>query len=159
MLKLFKRTNPIYVIIILRSVAVAIQLLLITFVNFGLDYQLPWTPLLTIITLEIVFTILSYGFYRLKQTTEQAANQTAILVQISADIVFFVVITVFQWWRNECLCIVIAHSYRYCCRCFAAIIIGFCLCVSALFLQYIIINITDEHHARQYAGALYWHGY
>ena len=80
MLKLFKRTNPIYVIIILRSVTVAIQLLLITFVNYGLNYQLPWTPLLIIITLEIVFTILSYGFYRLKQTTEQAANQTAILV-------------------------------------------------------------------------------
>jgi two-component system sensor histidine kinase RegB len=96
MLKLFKRTNPIYVIIILRSVAVAIQLLLITFVNFGLDYQLPWTPLLTIITLEIVFTILSYGFYRLKQTTEQAANQTAILVQISADIVFLSLLLFFS---------------------------------------------------------------
>jgi two-component system sensor histidine kinase RegB len=96
MLKLFKRTNPIYVIIILRSVAVAIQLLLITFVNFGLDYQLPWTPLLTIIALEIVFTILSYGFYRLKQTTEQAANQTAILVQISADIVFLSLLLFFS---------------------------------------------------------------
>ncbi len=96
MLKLFKRTNPINVIIILRSVAVAIQLLLIAFVNFALDYQLPWIPLLTIIFLEILFTILSYGFYRLKQTTEQVANQTAVLVQISADIVFLSLLLFFS---------------------------------------------------------------
>jgi two-component system sensor histidine kinase RegB len=96
MLKLFKRTNPINVIIILRSVAVAIQLLLIAFVNFALDYKLPWIPLLTIIFLEILFTILSYGFYRLKQTTEQVANQTAVLVQISADIVFLSLLLFFS---------------------------------------------------------------
>jgi two-component system sensor histidine kinase RegB len=96
MLKMFKRSNQVYVIITLRSIAVAIQLLLIAFVNFGLDYQLPWAPLLTIIAIEVLFTLASFGYYQLKHATEQGTNQSAILLQISADIIFLSLLLFFS---------------------------------------------------------------
>ncbi len=96
MLRILKKTNQIYVILTLRTAAMIIQLLLIAFVNLGLDYQLPWAPLLTIIALEILFTIASYGYYQLRYSSEQTANQTAILLQISADIIFLSLLLFFS---------------------------------------------------------------
>jgi two-component system sensor histidine kinase RegB len=86
----FKTTNQIQSIIALRSVAIIIQIVLIFFVNIALQYQLPWTPLLTIIGLEIVFTLTSFVYYKQPQMLNQKTvpQQKAILIQTSADIVF-----------------------------------------------------------------------
>lgn len=92
----FKRTSQIQAIIVLRSVAIAIQLLLIIFVNLGLTYQLPWTPLISVIGLEILFTISSYIYYHLNHLSEKNASQKAILVQICADIVFLSLLLFFS---------------------------------------------------------------
>ena len=92
----FKRTSQIQVIIALRSVAIALQLLLILFVNIGLAYQLPWTPLVIIISLELLFTLSSYIYYRQNHLSEQKASQKAILVQICADIVFLSLLLFFS---------------------------------------------------------------
>ena len=92
----FKKTNQIQAIIALRSVAIAIQLLLILFVNLGLAYELPWTPLVSIICLEILFTLSSYIYYRHNHLSEKKASQKAILVQICADIIFLSLLLFFS---------------------------------------------------------------
>jgi two-component system sensor histidine kinase RegB len=92
----FKRTSKIQAIIALRSVAVAIQMLLILFVNIGLAYQLPWTPLLSVIGLEILFTLGSYLYYRDNHLSETKASQKAVLVQICADIIFLSLLLFFS---------------------------------------------------------------
>ena len=92
----FKRTSQIQVIIALRSVAILIQLLLILFVNLGLAYQLPWTPLASVIGLEILFTLGSTIYYRHNALSEKKASQKAILVQICADIVFLSLLLFFS---------------------------------------------------------------
>jgi two-component system sensor histidine kinase RegB len=90
MSQFFKTMNQIQAIIALRSVAIIIQMLLILFVNLVLQYELPWTPLLFIILLEVAFTLISFVYYKkypaLNQTNNQ--QQNAILIQISADILF-----------------------------------------------------------------------
>lgn len=92
----FKRTSQIQVVIALRSIAITIQLLLIIFVNMGLAYQLPWTPLVSVISLEILFTLSSYIYYRHNHLSENKASQKAILVQICADIVFLSLLLFFS---------------------------------------------------------------
>jgi two-component system sensor histidine kinase RegB len=92
----FKRTSQIQVVITLRSIAITIQLLLIIFVNLGLAYQLPWTPLVSIISLEILFTLGSYIYYRHNHLSENKASQKAILVQICADIIFLSLLLFFS---------------------------------------------------------------
>jgi two-component system sensor histidine kinase RegB len=91
-----KRTSQIQVIIALRCVAIAIQILLILFVNIGLEYQLPWTPLISVISLEILFTLSSSLYYRLNHLSEKKASQQAILVQICADIIFLSLLLFFS---------------------------------------------------------------
>lgn len=92
----FKRTSGIQAIIALRCVAIAIQLLLILFVNIGLSYQLPWTPLVSVIGLEILFTLGSSLYYRHNHLSETKASQKAVLVQICADIIFLSLLLYFS---------------------------------------------------------------
>ena len=88
----FKSSNQIQMVLALRSVAIAIQLLLILFVNLALSYQLPWTPLFSVIVLELIFTFASFGFYRKKQQI----SQSALLIQICADILFLSLLLFFS---------------------------------------------------------------
>jgi len=92
----FKRTSQIQVIIALRCVAIAIQILLILFVNIGLEYQLPWAPLVSVISLEILFTFGSYLYYRHNHLNESKASQKVTLVQICADIIFLSLLLFFS---------------------------------------------------------------
>jgi len=92
----FKRTSQIQVIIALRCIAIAIQLLLILFVNLGLAYQLPWTPLFSVISLEILFTFSSYLYYQHNHLSEKKSSQKAILGQICADILFLSLLLFFS---------------------------------------------------------------
>jgi len=92
----FKRTSQIQAIIALRSIAIAIQLLLILFVNLGLAYELPWMPLVSVISLEVLFTFTSYLYYSRIHLSENKASQKAILVQICADIIFLSLLLFFS---------------------------------------------------------------
>jgi two-component system sensor histidine kinase RegB len=65
-------------------------------VNLGLAYQLPWTPLITIIALEAFFTLGSYLYYRHNHLSEINVIQRAVLVQICADIVFLSLLLFFS---------------------------------------------------------------
>lgn len=87
-----KVSNQIQMVLILRAAAIVIQLLLIFFVNLGLAYQLPWAPLFSVIALELVFTFASYAFYRNKQPI----SQSALLIQICADILFLSLLLFFS---------------------------------------------------------------
>ncbi len=94
--KFFQRTNKIAAIITLRSVAILIQLFLILFVNLALAYQLPWTPLVSVIALEVCFTLASYLYYRHRHLSDTNTNQKAVLIQICADIVFLSLLLFFS---------------------------------------------------------------
>jgi len=87
-----KLSNQIQMVLILRSAAISIQLLLIFFVNLVLTYQLPWAPLFSVIALELLFTLASFAFYRHKQQI----SQFALLMQICADILFLSLLLFFS---------------------------------------------------------------
>ena len=87
-----KATNQMNLVLALRSVAITIQLFLILFVNLGLSYELPWTPLFSVIGLELVFTFVSFLFYYNKQQI----SSLALLVQICADILFLSLLLFFS---------------------------------------------------------------
>jgi two-component system sensor histidine kinase RegB len=87
-----KVSNQIQMVLTLRAAAIFIQLLLILFVNLGLAYQLPWTPLFSVIVLELIFTFASFAFYRNKQQI----SQSALLIQICADILFLSLLLFFS---------------------------------------------------------------
>jgi two-component system sensor histidine kinase RegB len=80
----FKKFSQVRLVILLRTVAVAIQVLLIIFVNTVLNYELPWLPLSIVISLEIIFTLGSYGYFK----SGKEAGKLALLGQICADIIF-----------------------------------------------------------------------
>jgi len=80
----FRKFNQVRTVLLLRSVAIIIQLILIFFVNEILEYQLPWLPLIVIIIIEALFTLASYFYYR----SGKEADQLALLGQICADILF-----------------------------------------------------------------------
>jgi len=88
----FKSSNQIQMVLALRSAAIVIQLLLILFVNLVLSYQLPWTPLFSVIALELIYTFASFLFYRKKQQV----SQSALLIQICADILFLSLLLFFS---------------------------------------------------------------
>jgi two-component system sensor histidine kinase RegB len=92
----FKTASQMQAIIVLRSVAIVIQLLLILFVNLALAYQLPWTPLLSIIAFELIFTFASFIFYQHTDITNQKNSQHLILIQICADIIFLSLLLFFS---------------------------------------------------------------
>jgi two-component system sensor histidine kinase RegB len=87
-----KVNNQILLVLTLRSAAIAIQLLLIFFVNFVLLYELPWAPLFSVIVLELGFTFVSFIFYRNKTQI----SQSALLMQICADILFLSLLLFFS---------------------------------------------------------------
>lgn len=87
-----KATNQMNLVLALRSVAITIQLFLILFVNLGLSYELPWTPLFSVIGLELIFTFVSFLFYHNKQQI----SSLALLVQICADILFLSLLLFFS---------------------------------------------------------------
>jgi len=76
----------------LRCAAIVLQFFLILFVNIGLNYQLPWTPLFSVIGVELVFTLASFIFYRRKQQI----SQSTLLIQICADILFLSLLLFFS---------------------------------------------------------------
>jgi two-component system sensor histidine kinase RegB len=76
--------NQVRTVILLRSIAIVIQLILIFFVNVILEYELPWLPLLIVISIEALFTLGSYLYYR----SGKEADRIALLGQICADILF-----------------------------------------------------------------------
>jgi len=80
----FRKFNQVRTVLLLRSAAIIIQLILIFFVNEILEYQLPWLPLIVIILIEAFFTLASYFYYR----SGKEADQLALLGQICADILF-----------------------------------------------------------------------
>jgi len=87
-----KSTNPIQMVLVLRSIAIVIQLLLILFVNLILNYQLPWTPLFAVIALELGYTFVSFIYYQKKLHI----SQSALLTQICADILFMSLLLFFS---------------------------------------------------------------
>jgi two-component system sensor histidine kinase RegB len=80
----FRKFNQVRTILVLRSVAIIIQLILIFFVNVILEYELPWLPLIVIIAAEALFTLLSYLYFR----SGKEVDKLALLGQICADILF-----------------------------------------------------------------------
>ncbi len=88
----FRRFNQVRTILLLRSIAIIIQIVLIFFVNLVLQYHLPWLPLLLIISVEAVFTIVSYLYFR----SGNEENKAALLGQICADILFLSLILYFS---------------------------------------------------------------
>jgi len=76
----------------LRGAAIVLQFFLILFVNIGLNYQLPWAPLFSVIGVELVFTLASFIFYRRKQQI----SQSTLLIQICADILFLSLLLFFS---------------------------------------------------------------
>ena len=96
MTNFFKSTNQIQAIIALRTIAITIQILLILFVNIGLSYALPWAPLVSVISLEILFTLSSYSYYRHHHLSEKKSSQKAIVIQICADIIFLSLLLFFS---------------------------------------------------------------
>lgn len=92
-----KSTNKLQLIIKLRFIAVFIQVVLILFVNLGLNYHLPPIPLSAIICAELIFTSASYFYYKSNIYTLTAlSNTTAIFIQICADLLFLSLILYFS---------------------------------------------------------------
>ncbi len=78
------KLTPIFMVLSLRTIAIIIQIILLLFVHFALHYHLPWFELMVVIFCEIVFTFISYWYFRKKQhVTKQALSW-----QVIADIVF-----------------------------------------------------------------------
>jgi len=88
----FRRFNQVRTVLLLRSIAIVIQIALIFFVNLVLQYHLPWLPLLLIILFEALFTLASYLYFR----SGNKANKSALLGQICADILFLSLILYFS---------------------------------------------------------------
>ena len=101
-----KRANQVHIILVLRCVAIVIQLKLIFFVNLVLNYQLPWTPLFSVIALEVLFTLVSFYFLskgdvdtqinRHQVSRNKAKEKKLILGQIIADIIFLSLLLYFS---------------------------------------------------------------
>jgi len=88
----FQKFNQVRTVLLLRSIAIVIQIALIFFVNLALQYQLPWLPLLVVILFETLFTLASYLHFR----SGKEENKAALLWQICADILFLSLILYFS---------------------------------------------------------------
>lgn len=83
------RTDPaISRLLMLRSGAIAIQLLAVVAVYFLLEHQIPLLPLLVVISFEAVFQILSVIAYR----NVSKAKELGMLMQLTADVLFLSVL-------------------------------------------------------------------
>ncbi len=89
---LLKRANQVHLIMVLRCIAIVIQLLLIIFVNQVLQYHLPWAPLAIIIIAEVFFTLVSFYYYFFKRNV----THQAIVIQVCADILFLSLLLYFS---------------------------------------------------------------
>ncbi|WP_206483953.1 HAMP domain-containing sensor histidine kinase [Thalassotalea sp. G2M2-11] len=87
-----KGLNQLQLIFALRFAAIVIQVSLIIFVNLVLNYQLPWTPLVSVIIAEIIFTIACHHYYR----NAVNSNNRAIFIQALADILFLSLLLYFS---------------------------------------------------------------
>jgi len=92
MLSFFKQFNQVQTVIALRSFAIVVQILLILFVIFALDYSLPWLSLTLVILLEFVFNIASFMSYK----EGKEASKNALFMQICADILFLSLLLYFS---------------------------------------------------------------
>lgn len=83
------QTDPaISRLLMLRSGAIAIQLLAVIAVYFLLEHQIPLYELLLVISLEAVFQILSVVAYR----NVSKAKEMGMLMQLTADVLFLSVL-------------------------------------------------------------------
>ncbi len=87
-----KTLNQIKTIIMLRSAMIVIQIILLFVVSRILHYQLPLTPLASIVVLEILFTFACYLYYR----NGQEAGQLALFLQVAADVIFLSLLLYFS---------------------------------------------------------------
>ena len=86
------KLNELNAVLTLRCIVISIQLVLILFVNLVLHYQLPWIPLIAVLVTELVFTFLSFIYFR----KERKTSQLALFIQICADLVFLSFILYFS---------------------------------------------------------------
>ena len=96
---LLKRANQVHLIMVLRCIAIVIQLLLIIFVNQVLQYHLPWAPLAIIIIAEVLFTLISFYYYFFKRNV----THQAIVIQVCADILFLSLLLYFSGQNERAL--------------------------------------------------------
>ena len=83
------QTDPtISRLLMLRSGAIAVQLIAVLSVYFLLDYQLALLPLLGVITLEAAFQLVSLFAYR----HVSHAKPSVMLMQLTADVLFLTVL-------------------------------------------------------------------
>ena len=83
------RTDPaISRLLMLRSGAIAIQLIAVVAVYFLLEHKIPLLPLLIVIFLEAIFQILSVIAYR----NVSKAKELGMLMQLTADVLFLAVL-------------------------------------------------------------------
>ncbi|WP_276755496.1 ATP-binding protein [Pseudoalteromonas marina] len=83
------QTDPtISRLLMLRSGAIAVQLIAVLSVYFLLDYQLALLPLLGVITLEAAFQLISLFAYR----KVSHAKPSVMLMQLTADVLFLTIL-------------------------------------------------------------------
>ncbi|WP_193157048.1 MULTISPECIES: HAMP domain-containing histidine kinase [Pseudoalteromonas] len=83
------RTDPsISRLLMLRSGAIAVQLIAVLSVYFLLEHQIALLPLLTVIALEAVFQLISLFAYR----NVSQAKPFGMLMQLTADVLFLTVL-------------------------------------------------------------------
>ncbi|MDP2565302.1 MULTISPECIES: ATP-binding protein [Pseudoalteromonas] len=83
------QTDPtISRLLMLRSGAIAVQLIAVLSVYFLLDYQLALLPLLGVITLEAAFQLVSLFAYR----NVSHAKPSVMLMQLTADVLFLTIL-------------------------------------------------------------------
>lgn len=83
------QTDPtISRLLMLRSGAIAVQLIAVLSVYFLLDYQLALLPLLGVITLEAAFQLVSLFAYR----KVSHAKPSVMLMQLTADVLFLTIL-------------------------------------------------------------------
>lgn len=88
----YKSLGQIHTLLSLRIGAILIQMLTILVVHFGLEITLPLTPLFAIVGLEIIFTIVSYFYYK----SGKEADRKSLFIQILADTLFLSLLLYFS---------------------------------------------------------------
>ncbi|MEH6817290.1 MAG: sensor histidine kinase, partial [Pseudoalteromonas distincta] len=83
------RTDPtISRLLMLRSGAIAVQLIAVLSVYFLLEHQIALLPLLIVIVIEAVFQLISLFAYR----NVSRAKPLGMLMQLTADVLFLTVL-------------------------------------------------------------------
>ena len=96
------QTDPtISRLLMLRSGAIAVQLIAVLSVYFLLEHQIALLPLLVVIAIEAIFQLVSVFAYR----NVNAAHCGCPVFNYFALI---------KWRRNQCVCIAIIATYHDC---------------------------------------------